>query len=104
MCANNFDLDGTGAESKNSFFDKMIQSNLLNTALENDTLYYFEGQRYICKKNKETFDPVEINEELEDNAIHETVSEGEHEADMDEKIELHLSHEEKTKPDIFERS
>lgn len=104
--ATDFDLDAnqTGSDSKNSKFDQLVKSLVLLKGLENDSIYFVEGQYDKPKNNLYCIDPIEFKEELMDKLVLETVSDGDHEDEMEDKIDSKLCYKRTEKPGIFERS
>jgi len=97
---NQFDIDILG-NNRQSKFDLMIQDGLLKKGLENDSLYYVEGAKF--KEGQDSFKAAELDQELEDAAENDVVSNGDHEEDLDEKIHLKLEKEAKHRNGVFER-
>ena len=82
----------------------MVKGQLILKGLENDSVYFVEGQKDHVSKQYDLIVPVVVREEILNMQIEETVSDGEFEADMDHKIDLKICHKEKEKPGTFENS
>lgn len=72
--------------------------------LENDSIYFVEGKTNQVSTEHISIDPIEVREDLLNKQMNETMSNGDYEEDLEDKIDHRVYRKTLDKPDFFERS